>query len=146
MATILYLCINGELKPESILFWDEPESNMNTTLISIIVDLIVELAKKYKVQVFVSTHDYLLSHKLSMIAEYNPEESPKMRFFSLYKNDHKVETEVADKLIDVNNNPILEEYSAFLDLENEYMNKHNNEENRFRITHNTIMLLLYYFI
>ena len=127
MATILYLCINGELKPESILFWDEPESNMNTTLISIIVDLIVELAKKYKVQVFVSTHDYLLSHKLSMIAEYTPEESPKMRFFSLYKNDHKVETEVADKLIDVNNNPILEEYSAFLDLENEYMNKHNNE-------------------
>lgn len=127
MATILYLCINGELKPESILFWDEPESNMNPTLISIIVDLIVELAKKYKVQVFVSTHDYLLSHKLSMIAEYTPEESPEMRFFSLYKNGHKVETEVADKLIDVNHNPILEEYSAFLDLESEYMNKHNNE-------------------
>lgn len=62
MATILYLCINGELKPESILFWDEPESNMNPTLISIIVDFIVELAKKYKVQVFISTHDYLLSH------------------------------------------------------------------------------------
>lgn len=48
MATILYLCINGELKPESILFWDEPESNMNPTLISIIVDLIVELAKNIK--------------------------------------------------------------------------------------------------
>lgn len=62
-----------------------------------------------------------------MIAEYTPEESHEIRFFSLYKNDHKVETEVADKLIDVNHNPILEEYSAFLDLENEYMNKHNNE-------------------
>lgn len=31
---------------------------MNPTLISIIVDFIVELAKKYKVQVFVSTHDF----------------------------------------------------------------------------------------
>ena len=48
-----------------------------------------------------------------MIAEYTPEESHEIRFFSLYKNDHKVETEVADKLIDVNHNPILEEYSAF---------------------------------
>ncbi len=125
IATILYLCINGELKPESILFWDEPESNMNPTWISIIVDLLLELAKKYKVQIFVSTHDYLLSHKLSMMAEYAPEESPEMRFFSLYKTGHKVETEVADKLIDVSHNPILQEYSEFFDLENKYMNKHN---------------------
>lgn len=125
MATLLYLCINGELKPDSILFWDEPESNMNPTLISVIVDLLVELAKKYRVQIFVSTHDYLLSHKLSMMAEYAPEESPEIRFFSLYKNEHKVVAEIADKLIDVNNNPILEEYSAFFDLENEYMTRHN---------------------
>lgn len=125
MATILYLCINGELKPGSILFWDEPESNMNPALISVIVDLLVEMAKKYEVQIFVSTHDYLLSHKLSMMAEYNPEESPEMRFFSLYKTGRKVEAEVADKLIEVNHNPILEEYSAFFDLENEYMDRYN---------------------
>lgn len=62
-----------------------------------------------------------------MTKEYTPEESPKMRFFSLYKNGHKVEAEVADKLIDVIHNSILEEYSAFLDLGNEYMNRHNNE-------------------
>ena len=125
MATILYLCINGELKPNSVLFWDEPESNMNPTLISIIVDLLVELAKKYNVQIFVSTHDYLLSHKLSMMAEYAPDESPEMRFFSLYKAEHNVEAEVADKLIDVMHNPILKEYSAFFDLENEYMTRYN---------------------
>ena len=125
MATILYLCINGELKPNSVLFWDEPESNMNPTLISIIVDLLVELAKKYNVQIFVSTHDYLLSHKLSMMAEYASDESPEMRFFSLYKAEHDVEVEVADKLIDVMHNPILKEYSAFFDLENEYMTRYN---------------------
>ena len=120
-----YLCINGELKPESILFWDEPESNMNPALISIITDLLLELAKKYKVQIFVSTHDYLLSHKLSMMAEYAPEESPEIRFFSLYKTEHKVEAEVADKLVNVDHNPILKEYSAFFDLENDYMNRYN---------------------
>lgn len=125
MATLLYLSINGELKPGSILFWDEPESNMNPTLISIIVDLLIELAGKYEVQIFVSTHDYLLSHKLSMMAEYAPEESPEMRFFSLCKTEHKVTSEVADKLIDISHNPILEEYSAFFDLENEYMNRYH---------------------
>lgn len=125
MATLLYLSINGELKPGSILFWDEPESNMNPTLISIIADLLIELAGKYEVQIFVSTHDYLLSHKLSMMAEYAPEESPEMRFFSLCKTEHKVTSEVADKLIDISHNPILEEYSAFFDLENEYMNRYH---------------------
>ena len=125
MATILYLCINGELKPGSILFWDEPESNMNPTLISIIVDLLLELAKKYKVQIFVSTHDYLLSHKLSMMAEFAPEESSEIRFFSLYKTEHKVDGEGADKLIDVHHPPILKESSAFFDLANEYMSRHN---------------------
>lgn len=125
VATILYLCFNGELKPNSILFWDEPESNMNPTLISTIVDLLIELAKKYGIQIFLSTHDYLLSHKLSMVAEYAPDENPGMHFFSLYKKEHNVEMEVADKLIDIIHNPILKEYSDFFDLENEYMRKYN---------------------
>lgn len=126
IATILYLSINGELKPGSILFWDEPEANMNPTLIAIIVDLLLELAKKYKIQIFLTTHDYLLSHKLSMMAEYAPKESPEMRFFSLCNTDHKIEVEVADKLIDIDHNPILQEYAAFYDLEDTYMNKSND--------------------
>lgn len=125
VATILYLCINGELKPGSILFWDEPESNMNPNLISIIVDLLAELARKHKVQIFLSTHDYLLSHKLSMMAEYAADAGPAMRFFSLYKEEHRLEVEVADKLVDVTHNPILEEYAAFYDLENEYIKRYN---------------------
>lgn len=127
VATILYLCINGELKPGSILFWDEPESNMNPTLISIIVDLLMELSQKYGVQIFLSTHDYLLSHKLSMMAEYAADTSPEMHFFSLYKEAHRVEVEVADKLVDVAHNPILEEYSAFYDLENDYIKRYNEK-------------------
>lgn len=123
IATILYLCVNGELKENSVLFWDEPESNMNPTLISTIVDLLVELARKYGVQIFVSTHDYLLSHKLSMLAEYAPDENPEMRFFCLQKSGHNVEVEVADKLVDIIHNPILQEYAVFFDLENEYVRR-----------------------
>ncbi|WP_294453138.1 AAA family ATPase [uncultured Bacteroides sp.] len=126
LATIIYLCINGELRSDTVLFWDEPESNMNPTLISVIVDMLIELSKRFHVQIFVSTHDYLLSHKLSMYAEYAPEENPEMRFFSLYKTGHNVEMEVSDKLIDINHNPILKEYAVFFDLENDYINKRND--------------------
>ena len=35
-------CINGELKPNSVLFWDEPESNINPTFISVIVDVLID--------------------------------------------------------------------------------------------------------
>lgn len=123
VATIIYLCINGELKKNSILFWDEPESNLNPTLISIIVDLLLILAKEHGIQIFLSTHDYLLSHKLSLMAEYNQAQSPDMKFFSMYKGkeNHNVEIETANALIDIQNNPILQEYAAFFDLENKFM-------------------------
>jgi len=127
VATILYLCMNGELRPGNILFWDEPESNMNPNLISMITDLLVELAQKHGVQIFLSTHDYLLSHKLSMIAEYGTESIPTMRFFSLYKEKHEVSVEAADKLVDLEHNPILEEYAAFYDLENEYIKRYHEK-------------------
>ena len=123
MATLLYLCINGELKPGNILFWDEPESNMNPALISTIVDLLVELSTKYGIQSFISTHDYLLSHKLSMLTEYTAGDSPEMRFFSLKKEGHDVSVEVADNLMDINHNPILQEYASLFDLETEYMQR-----------------------
>lgn len=48
-----------------------------------------------------------------MMAEYAPEESPEIRFFSLYKTEHKVEAEVADKLVNVDHNPILKNIQHF---------------------------------
>lgn len=78
IATILYLCINGEMEPGSILLGDEPKSNMNPTLISTIVYFLLEPTKN-SVQIFVFTHNCLLSHKPSIITEYTPEESPETK-------------------------------------------------------------------
>ena len=126
VATLVYLAMNGELKQRSVLFWDEPEANLNPSLISVIADLLMELAREHGVQIFLSTHDYLLSHKLSMVAEYAAKEGPAMRFFSLYKepNQRFAEMEVSDTLAEIGHNPILQEYAAFYDLENEFIRKH----------------------
>ena len=51
---------NGTLEKGSILFWDEPEANINPTYISVIVEMLLELQRQ-GVQIFISTHDYMIA-------------------------------------------------------------------------------------
>lgn len=60
MALIWQLVKNGMLEKGSILFWDEPEANMNPSYIPVIVDLLLALSRN-GVQIFIATHDYFLS-------------------------------------------------------------------------------------
>lgn len=60
MALLWQLVKNGTLEKGSVLFWDEPEANINPTYLSIIVELLYELQRD-GVQIFVSTHDYMLA-------------------------------------------------------------------------------------
>ena len=55
IALISYLLSNSALDKSSILFWDEPESNMHPKLIDDIVNYLVKLANM-GVQIFISTH------------------------------------------------------------------------------------------
>jgi predicted ATPase len=55
IAMLSYLMANGSLDSNSILFWDEPESNMHPKLIDNIVEFIVFLANR-GMQIFISTH------------------------------------------------------------------------------------------
>ncbi len=57
---LLWLLIqNGTLLSGSTLFWDEPETNLNPALMKTVVNILVEL-QRLGVQIFVSTHDYVL--------------------------------------------------------------------------------------
>ena len=60
MALLWQLVKNGTLEKGSVLFWDEPEANINPTYISIIVEMLLELQRQ-GVQIFISTHDYMIA-------------------------------------------------------------------------------------
>lgn len=123
LSSIMYLILNGELSKNSVLFWDEPEANLNPALIKVVANLIILLAKN-NIQVFVASHDYLLTHLLSLRAEYRHVDScPDMKFFSLTKEMNEITIEEGGSLIKLNNNPILDEYAAYYDLNQEYSNK-----------------------
>lgn len=115
VAMLVRLIANGEIGKDTILFWDEPESSLNPRLITQVAKTIRKLAAA-GVQVFLATHDYLLTGELSLAAEYE-KSGPPTRFFSLYrKKQHSpVSVETGNSISDLQHNPILEEFAAHYD-------------------------------
>lgn len=129
LASIMYLILNGELSKNSVLFWDEPEANLNPALIKVIADFIILLADK-GIQIFIASHDYLLTHLLSLHAEYREfSNAPDMKFFSLTKEENSMTIEEGKTLVALNNNPILDEYVSYYDLQQDFRTQSSNLAN-----------------
>ena len=118
IAGIVHLIGNGSLAKNGILFWDEPEANLNPKLITRVAEVLRSLADG-GVQVFAATHDYLLSHELSLAVEYNTKPVVPTRFFAFGRENAEdaVTVDAGDTLADLECNPILEEFGAHYDRE-----------------------------
>ncbi len=134
IATLLYLLKNGSLTKESILFWDEPEANLNPKLITQVVKVLQKLAAS-GMQIFIATHDYLLSHELSLLAEYPSDTNIDIKFFALHKPDRKagVLVESGHTVAEIKHNPILEEFAAHYDRESALFYKSENTDDQGKI-------------
>jgi len=63
---LLWLLIqNGTLLNGSILFWDEPETNLNPKLFGPLIEILLVL-QRMDVQVFLATHDYVILKELDL--------------------------------------------------------------------------------
>lgn len=120
LSMLLYLTLSGSLKKDTILFWDEPETNMNPKMIRPIVQALIELAKM-GVQIFVTTHDYFVQQEFNFLAEYpeNNKEKLDIRFMSLYrdKTTNELKYEMEKSLADLEHNAVMEEFDALYDRE-----------------------------
>ncbi len=65
LALLWLLIQNGTLQPGSVLFWDEPEANLNPALMGDVVEVILAL-QRLGVQVFMSTHNYVMLKELDL--------------------------------------------------------------------------------
>lgn len=78
---LLWLLIqNGVLVKGTVLFWDEPETNLNPQLFSVVVDILLQL-QRLGVQIFVSTHDYALLKEFELAAK----PTDQIAFCALYR-------------------------------------------------------------
>ena len=103
MALIWQLVKNGMLEKGAILFWDEPEANINPMYIPIIVDLLLALSRN-GVQIFVSTHDYFFSKYV----ETRKTEPDDVLYHSFQKENEQLTIETSKEFALLEKNGILE--------------------------------------
>lgn len=82
LALIWLLIQNGTLLAGSVLFWDEPEANLNPSLLGEVVEVILEL-QRLGVQVFLTTHNYVLLKEFDLRKKRNDS----IRYLSLFRDD-----------------------------------------------------------
>ncbi|MDX7999828.1 DNA recombination protein RecF [Xenorhabdus sp. Reich] len=113
LALIWQLIHNGSLFSNNTLFWDEPEANLNPSLMQNVARILVMLAER-GVQVFVATHNYAFLKELEFARQHNES----IRYFALEKTKHDgVISHTFQHYKDVAPNKIADEYLRLYDLE-----------------------------
>ena len=115
IALLWLLVKNGILVEGSVLFWDEPEANINPIHIPILAEMLLNLQQN-GVQIFISTHDYFLSKYF----EVKRVESDEILFHSFFYEDDGVSVESAPYFKQLEHNSILD---TFINLYQEEMDR-----------------------
>jgi len=108
LGQVLHLIGNKTLSNDSVMFWDEPEVNLNPSYSENIVELLAYLSNN--TQIFLATHDYFILKYLDLEAK---KQNIKINYFSFYKEkdtDKFIKIESANSIDDLEHNPIIEEF------------------------------------
>lgn len=81
LALIWLLIQNGTLLEGSVLFWDEPETNLNPKLFGPLIDILLALQRS-GVQVFLATHDYIILKEIDL----RRKKEDRINFHSLFRD------------------------------------------------------------
>ncbi len=101
---------NGVLANGSVLFWDEPEANLNPKLTATLIEVLLELQRS-GVQIFLSTHNELVAKWIDLLSK--PEDKKQIKYHVLYRDeddDRKIKVNSFDRYDDVSPNPLEEAY------------------------------------
>ncbi|MYH28032.1 MAG: AAA family ATPase [Acidobacteria bacterium] len=112
LALLWLLIRNGAFQPGSILFWDEPETNLNPRQFGVVIDVLLEL-QRAGVQIFLATHDYVILKELDLRATA----ADKVAYHALYQKEEarEVHCDTTCNYRDVHPNAIAD---TFTDLYN----------------------------
>ena len=111
---LLWLLIqNGTMLQGSVLFWDEPETNLNPGLFGSVIEILLEL-QRMGVQVFIATHDYVILKELDLRKKRNDE----IVFHALYRaDDGEIACHTSRSYLDIHPNAIAEAFTDLYDRE-----------------------------
>ena len=112
---LLWLLIqNGTLTEGSILFWEEPETNLNPKLFPAVVKILIELQRE-GVQIFVTTHDYLILKQFDL----QTRNDDRIQYHALYMDSESgnLTCSSTNSYRDIAPNAIAEAFASVYDLE-----------------------------
>ena len=111
---LLWLLIqNGTLQNGSVLFWDEPETNLNPRLYGDVMDVLLELQRN-GVQIIFATHDYVILKELDL----RMRRGDKVAFHSLYRTQEgEIECDSVSRYLEISPNVIEETFTSLYDRE-----------------------------
>lgn len=109
---LLWLLIrNGSLPDDSVLFWDEPETNLNPKMFNVVIGVLLEL-QRAGVQVFFATHDYVILKELDL----QMTEQDAVAFHALYRDEAgEIACRTTRQYLDINPNAIGEAFDDLYD-------------------------------
>lgn len=107
---LLWILIrNGSLGKGSVLYWDEPEANLNPKLFQVLAKVLVELAASGR-QIHIASHSYAFIRELEIARANLGKKQPAYQLFALEKTASGVAVNPASSFAELDPNPILEEY------------------------------------
>jgi len=115
LALLWVLIQNGTIPGVSVLFWDEPETNLNPKLFGVVMDILLEL-QRADTQIFIATHDYVILKELDLRKEDSKDD---VTFHSLYKDEESEELacNTTSSYLDIHPNAIMEAFDDIYDRE-----------------------------
>ena len=110
---LLWLLIqNGTLRAGSVLFWDEPETNLNPKLFELTIGILLEL-QRMGVQIFIATHDHVILKELDLQKKKNDE----IVFHAFYQEGGAINCDRSDDYLNIRPNSIAETLDDLYDRE-----------------------------
>lgn len=111
LALLLLLIQNGSLRENSVLFWDEPETNLNPKVFGVLMDVLLELQRN-GVQIFFATHDYGILKEL----ELRMRDDDEVVFHSLYHDETgEIACNTTHRYLNIHPNAIAEAFDDLYD-------------------------------
>ena len=108
---LLYLLIqNGSLSEGSVLFWDEPETNLNPKLFKPVINILLEL-QSMGIQIFLATHDYVILKELDLQSESTAD----VVYHSLYLKNSEINLQTTDNYLNLHENAIMDTFDSLYD-------------------------------
>ena len=114
LALLWLLIRNGAVRPGSVLFWDEPETNLNPKLFGLLMEVFLELQRD-GVQIFLATHDYVILKELDL----GTKDADDIAFHALYRDETtgEIDCVTTHDYRDVHPNAIAETFTDLYDRE-----------------------------